>query len=137
MTTLIAAHAEQALTELAERFEHWRRTRATPRERIPQTLWDQAVALSRVLPNSRVARRLRLSPTDLKQHRLAQQRSLPTESTEVTPQFVELTPSLPGSALPGGTEVEFERPDGAQMRIRYRQSPPPLAALVQAFLERP
>ena len=47
------------LAELAEPFEDWRRSRATGRERIPPSLWDQAVALSTVLPCSRVARRLR------------------------------------------------------------------------------
>ena len=137
MKTLIAAHAKEALTELAGRFEHWRQTRATIRDRIPQAFWDQAVDLSTVLSNSQVARRLRLSPTDLKKHRLAQQRSLPAASTEVTSRFVEITPPLSGSTLSGGTEVEFERPDGARMRIRYRESPPPLAVLVQAFLDRP
>jgi len=135
MTTMITVHAEEALTELAGRFEHWRQTRATIRDRIPQALWDQAVVLSTELSNSQVARRLRLSPTDLKKHRLARQRSLPAESTEVTPQFIEITPPLPGSTLPVGTEIEFERADGARMRIRYRESPPPLAVLVQAFLE--
>lgn len=135
--TTIMAHAEEALTELAGRFEHWRQTRATTHERIPQALWDEAVALSTVLSSSQVARRLRLSPTDLKKHRLAQQRSLPTESSEVAPsQFVEITPPLPGlAASPGETEVEFERTDGTRMRIRYRQSLLPLAALVRAFLE--
>lgn len=134
MTTLINVHAEEALTELAGHFEHWRQSRATTREPIPQALWDQAVALSTVLSNSQVARRLRLSPTDLKKHRLAQQPSSSTQSTEAVPQFVEIKP-LPGSTSPGGTEVEFERADGARMRIRYRESPPPLAALIQAFLE--
>lgn len=137
MTTLINAHAEEALTELAGRFEHWRQTRATTHDRIPQALWDQAVVLSTVLSNAQVARRLRLSPADLKKHRLVQQPSVSTPSTEAPSQFVELTPPLPGSALPGGTEVEFERPDGARMRIRYRESPPPWAARVQAFLDRP
>ena len=138
MTTMTAAHAEEALTELAGRFEHWRQTRAQRREHIPQTLWDQAVALSTVLSNSQVARRLRLSPTDLKKHRLAHQQALSTELTETVPQFVEIPSPLPCSvALPSETEVEFERPDGARMRVRYRQSPPPLAVLVQAFLERP
>jgi hypothetical protein len=137
MTTLIVAHAEEALTELAGRFEHWRQTRAHTHERIPQALWDQAVALSTVLSNSQVARRLRLSPTDLKKHRLAQQPSSSTQPIEVTPQFVEITPPLSGSAVSlNETEVEFERPDGARMRIRYRESPPPLAVLVQAFLDR-
>ena len=137
MTTILVAHAEEALIELAGRFEHWRQSRATPRDRIPQALWDQAVTLSRVLSNSQVARQLRLSPTDWKKHRLAQQPSLSTPSTEITPQFVDITPPLPVSALPGGTEVEFERSDGARMRICYRESAPPLAALVQAFLDRP
>jgi hypothetical protein len=137
MTTMITVHAEEALTELAGRFAHWRQTRATIRDRIPQALWDQAVVLSTELSNSQVARRRRLSPTDLKKHRLARQRSLPAESTEVTPQFIEITPPLPGSTLPVGTEIEFERADGARMRIRYRESAPLLAALVQAFLDRP
>jgi hypothetical protein len=35
-------------------------------ERIPPTLWDQAVVLTTRLPGSQVAKRLRLSPTDLK-----------------------------------------------------------------------
>jgi hypothetical protein len=137
MTTMLTVHAEEALTELAGRFAHWRQSRAHAPERIPQILWDQAVALSRVFPNSRVAKQRRLSPTDLKKHRLARQRSLPAESTEVTPQFIEITPPLPGSTLPVGTEIEFERADGARMRIRYRESAPLLAALVQAFLDRP
>ena len=55
------AQAEQALSQLAERFEHWRQSRRTPYERIPQPLWDEAIALSRVLPDSRVTKRLRLS----------------------------------------------------------------------------
>ena len=45
MSTPIDTPAEEALTELAERFEHWRRTRPKGRARIPEDLWDQAVAL--------------------------------------------------------------------------------------------
>jgi hypothetical protein len=51
MSTPIDTPAEEALTELAERFEHWRRTRPKGRARIPEDLWDQAVALSTVLSN--------------------------------------------------------------------------------------
>jgi hypothetical protein len=48
MSTPIDTPAEAALTALAERFEQWRRTRTNGQERIPEDLWDQAVALSTV-----------------------------------------------------------------------------------------
>lgn len=131
-----AAQAEQALSELAERFEHWRQTRASVHERIPAPLWEHAIALSRVLPDSRVAKRLRLSQTDLKKRRLGHPAPVSIEAPEPPPPFVELTASPPWpTAAPEALLVEFERPDGARMRLRYPQSPP-LAALVQAFLER-
>jgi hypothetical protein len=59
-------HAEQELTQLAARFNHWRQHRTTPAEPIPQALWDHAVALTAVLPRSRVARQLPLSGQALK-----------------------------------------------------------------------
>ena len=131
--------AEQALSDLAEQFAHWRRTRPDAHARIPQPLWDQAIALSRVLSDSKVAKRLRLSQTDLKKRRLAQPASAPLAAPLAAPPapmtFVELTPGQP---WPGASSeplvVEFDRPDGARMRLCYPQ-PPPLAALVDAFLE--
>jgi hypothetical protein len=127
--------AEQALSDLAEQFAHWRRTRPNAHARIPQPLWDQAIALSRVLSDSKVAKRLRLSQTDLKKRRLAQPASAPLPAPPAPMTFVELTPALawPGASS-GPLVVEFDRPDGARMRLRYPQSPP-LAALVDAFLE--
>ena len=52
-------HAEHELANLAQRFAHWRAHRISPAEPIPEPLWDQAVALTAVLPRSRVAKRLR------------------------------------------------------------------------------
>ena len=66
MTTELSLQAETALAELAEQFEEWRRSRTTGQERIPPRLWDQAVALSTVLPCARVARCLRVRSTDLR-----------------------------------------------------------------------
>jgi hypothetical protein len=63
MSTPIDTPADAALTELATRFERWRRARRKGHARIPEGLWAQAVALSTVLSNGRVAKRLRLSPT--------------------------------------------------------------------------
>jgi hypothetical protein len=68
MKTMTHAHAEHQLTQLAQRFDHWRQRRTTPRSRIPRPLWDQAISLTAVLPVSRVAKHLRLSTSDLKKH---------------------------------------------------------------------
>jgi len=124
---------DEALSQLAGRFEHWRRSRTSRQERIPEALWAEAVALTQTLPVGRVARRCRLSPADLKArchpHR-------PTLSTTPGPAFVELPVagmcSAPSDEL---MWVELERPDGARMRLRYHHTPPPLAQLVSAFLE--
>ena len=61
-------HTDHQLDQLAGQFEHWRRTRSHPSARIPQRLWKQAAALARVLPYSRVAQHVRVSPSDLKKH---------------------------------------------------------------------
>src|SRR5918999_2374912 len=138
MSTPIDSHAEEALTELAERFEHWRQSRTHGRERIPEDLWDQAVALSTVLSNARVAKRLRLSPTDLRKQRVARQSTSASAGAETSPAFVDITPSMPWpTTAPTKTEVEFARPDGARMCIRARGSATPLVALVRTFLQRP
>ena len=48
-------HAEHQLDQLAGQCAHWRQTRTHPRARIPQALWEHAVALTAALPPSRVA----------------------------------------------------------------------------------
>jgi hypothetical protein len=126
--------AEQELTELVKRFHHWRHTRATARERIPQALWEQAVAVSRGLPLSQVARTLRLSPGELKKRQTASQETRPTAMTPAALGFVEVTAPPPGLHLSRGPEVEITRPDGSRMQIHYREPHAPLAALVRVFL---
>src|SRR5919109_4744671 len=116
MSTPIDSHAEETLTDLAGRFEHWRQSRTHGRARIPEDLWDQAVALSMVLPNARVARRLRLSPTDLRKQRVARQGPSAIAGAETPPAFVDIPPSMPWSTTPPTEiEVEFARADGARM----------------------
>ena len=123
--------ADHQLDQLAGQFEHWRQTRSHPSEPIPQSLWDQAVALARVLPHTRVAQHLRLSSNDLKKHMAAQ--AEPTPSTPAG--FVEVPPAPPRSQPPLATEIELERPDGARLRLVCPETPLPLAAVVRAFLE--
>jgi hypothetical protein len=119
--------ADHQLDQLAGQFEHWRQTRTHPSERIPQALWEQAVALARVLPHTRVAQHLRLSPNDLKKRMVAQFPASPSTPTG----FVEVLPAPPPSA----TEIVLERPDGARLRLVCAETPLPLAAVVRAFLE--
>jgi len=129
-------HTEHQLDQLAGQFEHWRQTRTHARDRIPQVLWDQAVALARVLPHSRVAQHLGLSANDLK------------KQMAMAPQEMKTVPSLPlgfvevpsASARPRPPlvpHVELHRADGTRLCIHAPVSTLPLAALVRAFLEAP
>jgi hypothetical protein len=136
MAMKTVSQAEQALTELAERFTHWRQSRANIHERIPAPLWDQAVALSQVLTNGQVAKALKLSATDLKNRRLAQQASVPAQAPESNPRFIDVTPAGAGwIAGPSGDQVELERPDGLRMRIRCGAGAAELGELVRVFVE--
>jgi hypothetical protein len=127
-------HTDHQLDQLAGQFEHWRRTRSHPAERIPQRLWKQAAALARVLPYSRVAQHVRVSPSDLKKHMATPRNSKLAPS----PRFVEVptTPTWPpATRSPLSMEIELERRDGARLRLRCPESASSVAALVQAFLE--
>src|SRR6266568_4788815 len=92
-------HTDHQLDQLAGQFEHWRRTRSHPAERIPQRLWKQAAALARVLPYSRVAQHVRVSPSDLKKPMAPPRDSRSAPS----PQFVEVPPTpacFPATQVP-------------------------------------
>ncbi len=135
MATESLLQAEFALAELAEQFDHWRQSRATAQERIPPALWDQAVALTVVLPRAQVARRPRLRSTDLRRRALVGPMSGATEATAPSPDFVAVPAPWRGSAAPDAALIEVERPDGTRLRLHYRTAPPPLATLLRAFLE--
>ena len=90
MRTVSHAHAED---QLAHQFDHWRQCRTPPRARIPQPLWDQAVSLTAGLPISRVAKRLRLSGSELKKHCTAQSVASSSQGGPTAVGFVEVTAS--------------------------------------------
>ena len=129
-------HADHQLDQLAGQFEHWRQTRTHPRDRIPPALWEQAVALARVIPHSRVAQHLRLSANDLKkQMALAHPETPPSFPFPLS--FVEVPTTPQGPTPPRATQVELHRADGARLCINGAESTLPLAALGRAFLEAP
>jgi hypothetical protein len=125
-------HADHQLDQLAGQFEHWRQTRPHPSARIPQPLWDQAVALTAVLSPSRVAKQLRLRLADLNR-RIASHQKLAVPPT--TPGFVEVPPPPSWPQLLGGLEIEIHRPDGARLHIHAHDTSLPLLTIVESFLE--
>jgi hypothetical protein len=133
-TTHSSLHADHQLDQLAGQFEHWRQTRSHPSERIPPHLWDQAAALARVLPRSRVAQHLRLSPSELNKHMATRPKATPA-TPRTLPSFVEVPPVSACSPATTTIEIELDRPDGARLRLHGAESAVPVADLVRAFLE--
>ena len=127
-------HTDHQLDQLAGQFERWRQARSHPGERIPQHLWEQAAALARVLPYSRVAQHMRLSPSDLKKHMITPPNARSAASTMPAP-FVEVPPAPAWFPPPQALEIELERPDGARLRVRCPESTAPVAVVVRTFLE--
>jgi hypothetical protein len=131
MTMLLPAQAEAQLQHLAQRFAQWRQGRTTPRGRIPLPLWAQAVALASVLPLTRVAKQLGLTPQALKRRReVLGCAPVPPPSSSLP--FVEVQ-TLPWR-MPTA-EVEVQRADGTRLRISYSEASPTLAPLLQTFLQ--
>ena len=134
MTIDTSLHTDHQLDQLAGQFEHWRQTRSHPGERIPQVLWEQAAALARVLPYSRVAQHVRVSPSDLKKS-MALLPDARSAASATPPSFVEVPPAPAWPPATPALEIELERPDGARLRLRCPESTAPVAGLVRAFLE--
>jgi len=134
MTIQTPLHAEHQLDQLAGQFAHWRQTRPHPHSPILPELWAHAVALTAVVPPSRVAKQLRLRLADLKKQ-IAIRHAAPTAMPPTSLGFVEvpLPPSRPQN--PAATQIELHRPDGTRLCIHAPESTLPLAALVRAFLE--
>lgn len=131
MQQLSLAQAEEALTHLTQQFTQWRQSRTTPRGRIPKSLWAQAVTLAQVLPCTRVAKHLGLTPHALKRRRAARGPMPAPTPLPAFPPFVEVAPLWRNPTA----EVEVQRPDGTRLRIRYHEAAPALVPLLQTFLE--
>jgi hypothetical protein len=127
-------HADHQLDQLAGQFECWRQTRAHPGERIPPHLWAQAAVLAQVLPYSRVAQHVRVSPSDLKK-RMATPHDARSAASSTPPPFVEVPPAPAWPLATPAMDIELERPDGVRLRLRCPEATAPVAALVRAFLE--
>ena len=124
------------LEVVTEHFERWRRNKKKG-ERIPESLWLEAIELVSDYPFSRVCRALHLCATDLKRHQaaLSADKELTVSGSERS--FVEIDPAVIDQAMrSGGTPVliELERPDGLRLRIQPTNSADMLA-LMTRFME--
>ena len=124
------------LEVVAEHFERWRSNK-NKGERIPESLWVEAIELVSDYPFSRVCRALHLCATDLKRHQaaLSADKELTVSGSERS--FVEIDPAVVDQAMrSGGTPVliELERPDGLRLRIQPTNSADMLA-LMARFME--
>lgn len=127
-------HADHRLDQLSGQFAHWRQHRSHPHERIPDSLWDQAVALTSTLSASHVAKHLRLGVSDFKKQ-IARRQGSAAAPILTAPSFVEVPPTPSCSRDRSGLEVELHRPDGARLRIYSPDASLPLAAIVHSFWE--
>jgi AAA ATPase domain/Adenylate and Guanylate cyclase catalytic domain len=135
MNPVAPVQAEQALAQLAHEFDHWRQIRTNRAAPIPPPLWEQAIALTALLPRGQVAKRLRLSGGELKKRCAAPHAPRSAPASPAALDFVEL-PAPPAWPLsPPPVEVELQRADGARLRIHYHEATLPVAALVRTFLE--
>ena len=108
------------------KFEKWRRRR-TGQERIPESLWSEAVGLARRYGTWPAARALRLDYNKLKQLAVVgKERQALNPSTT----FVEVIP--PGAAI-ASCIVEMENGRGARMRIEWKGAAADLTALSRTF----
>ncbi len=108
------------------KFEKWRRRR-TGRERIPESLWSEAVELARRYGTWPAARALKLDYNKLKQLAVAgkERRALNSPAT-----FVEVIPPAAGVS---SCIVEMENGRGSRMRIEWKGAAADLTALSRTF----
>jgi hypothetical protein len=99
----------QALVTVRERMELWREAHGGPGSRIPKALWDEAVGVAREEGVSAASRALRLDYIRLRD------RVAVAEGHSQKQGFVELEMGQFWGS--GRTVVEFERRDGARMRV--------------------
>lgn len=118
--------AEIEATQL--KFEKWRQRR-TGQERIPETLWSEAVEMARRYGTWPAAKALRLDYNKLKQGAVIdkERRALNSSAT-----FVEVIPPAAGVS---SCVVEMENGRGSRMRIEWKGAAADLTALSRTFWE--
>src|SRR5262249_3963858 len=136
MHNMTAAQAEQPLTGLADQFAHWRQQRTYRFAPIPLPLWEQAIALTAVLPLASVAKRLGVRGRDLHKRCAARPEGPGAEPGPAALDFVEVPAASSWTHPAPPTEIELHRAPGARPLPRFHRAELSLPVLVRAFSER-
>jgi hypothetical protein len=123
---MTARAATSDLEDVRAKIQHWRRMRPSSRSRMPDALWDAAVALCEERTVHAVSQQLGLGYDRLRRKvveaELLQARAAAAETE--APEFVELRLAEPLEGVAAGStparthELEVVRPDGAVLRLR-------------------
>ena len=106
---MITKDAPRSLVELHEEIQKWRAERSTLRAHIPKQIWDQAADLAKSMGAGRVARKLGLNPTRLKERaglkvqraQSAKKIASDQSSGSTVPQLIEVARiNIPAAELP-------------------------------------
>lgn len=122
------------ISQVRRRIDYWRETREK-RSRMPEHLWEAAVALAEEHGVYPVARGLRVSYESLK-HRAAASAKNHTAPHQVPAGFIELSPMATVGMRPvSGAFVELVHPDGAKLTINLpAENELDVASLAGVFL---
>jgi len=120
-----AMTATSDLEDVRAKIEHWRRTRPSSRSRMPDALWDAAVALCEERTVHAVCQQLGLGYDRLRR-KVVEAELLQARAAAETeaPEFVELRLAEPLEGVAAAStsarthELEVARPDGAVLRLR-------------------
>jgi len=119
------------LESVQYQFATWRETKKTPREPIPEYLWEAASKLQNDYPISQISKALRVNHTDMK-NRISGQKSNRQKKKPSSALFVEL--DCLHSFAASECIVEMEDAFGAKMRMRFKgQADLDLLELGKAF----
>jgi hypothetical protein len=105
------------MDEVRERFAEWRRTRAK-KARIPDELWDAAVAVARRNGVNRTAQTLHLDGGKLMRRMVAARSESERKPEDATTAFIEFVSSQPDVRLE--CVVEAERPGVGSVRVQLK-----------------
>ena len=120
-----------SIEDVTKQFEAWRKT-SKLHEPIPAELWKAAASLCATYPTYKIARKLRLNYTKLKEHLPAFKSELPIKKATAAGAFIELDLASAGKQCQ--YVIEMQDSSGGKMRLQLKghQCPDPIK-LCKAF----
>ena len=132
MDNVITAEASQSLDDVAKEFENWRKTR-NYRGRIPNRLWDAAIALTASYPASKVAEALHINYSELKRRMMPQVSS--EDSSALSFLKLDLTSLKQVQDSTQRYQFEIETARGSRFRcVAHGSIPDNLLRFIQTLL---